>query len=408
MIGRHPLLARGKWLIVLCTGTALSFLGIGGGGEAPGDAIAVTTQGVEPSPSNGPKDLIYSAGLVNFSSPLANISTKGIFGDTAAFDDDDDEEFLIYGPLGGFVDVRTVLAGTPVRVPAQKYVGIESAPLIDGLVFLGQNLTTGQAELKQMYIGNGLAPNITDYQLRPDFSLSSGAFIKSNERDEFVGGSWRQEQSSSTATACPTARSSITTSPPVRFPWTPRGTPRPGFSVLNRGSRGIVQFPPDGSAPKYIMTAFRGSSLTAGPNGNLFVGDYDLPIVHELNPSGQQVAQYPVRATFALTFLPWGPPTTPPRMILLGVKPPLTFGFSDLQPTQVTETDVTLGGNNRLTDFKIIPGGYPLEILVDEFDPVARKGIVLELSAVGPRPPDRDAVTHRHDYDSDDREITHH
>jgi hypothetical protein len=238
--------------------------------------------------------------------------------------------------------------------------------------------------------------------------LSSGAFIKSNERDEFVGGSLATGTIFLHRNNMPDGQVVYYDQPASSLPVDATWDASAGFSVLNRGSKGIVQFPPDGSAPKYIMTAFRGSSLTAGPNGNLFVGDYDLPAVHELNPSGQQVAQYPVRATFGLTFLPWGPPTDPPRKILLGVKPPLTFGFSDLQANQVIETDVTLSGNNRLTDYKIIPGGYPLAILVDEFDPVARKGIVLELSAVGPRPPDRDSVTHRHDYDSDDRLIGNH
>jgi hypothetical protein len=418
MIGRRPLLARGKWLPVLCTGMAVSFLGIAGDGGAPGrESISVTTRGLHPastlSPNSLPRDWIFNVNELTVFGPSASISSDAIFGDEEVFDD----------PAEGVIHVTKEVSFqdyvSEAKFLAPNFVAEQASALNKGVVFLGQDLSTAQAQLDQVnigedssrsqpqleqeQIGNAVTPTLIVYPLRPGFSLSKGGGIKANEKGDYVG--WSSATGtvflhwSNMADGQVTYYDQPTNSNPVDATTYPAG----GFSVLNRDTKGIIQFLPDGSAPKYITLAFKGSSLTAGPNGNLFVGDFDQPLVHELNPLGQQVAQYPVRATFGLTFLSFGDPpvTNPPNLILVSAMQPRTVAFSVLDPTNpnlVTETDVTHSGNNTLTDYKVVPGSYPLTILLNEFDPVARKGRVMFFTATG-RDPNRDAVSHRFDLD---------
>ncbi|HEX7252474.1 MAG TPA: hypothetical protein VF376_06295, partial [Thermoanaerobaculia bacterium] len=189
-----------------------------------------------------------------------------------------------------------------------------------------------------------------------------------------------------------------TNSLPVDATWNPGA----GFFVLDRGTKGLYQFPLDFSAPKYVALSFTPSGLTTGPTGNLFVADHDQGIIHELDPLGHQINQYPVGAPmYGLYFVSWGnsPPTTPsateavrgeaqdgPLEIAAGLQQPTDLVFVDLQASLACgcpkKAAFTLAGNKSPLDVHIVPGSH-LKILVDEFNHDTAKGEVLEILAEG-------------------------
>lgn len=150
--------------------------------------------------------------------------------------------------------------------------------------------------------------------------------------------------------------------------WTPAGV-----YILVRNQNGLVFVPKFGS-PTLRTLPFSPLHAVIGPNGHFYISDYNTLFIHELTSLFLEVALFPVKAqAYGLAFLPTGE--------LLFAYLPNIFAILDLA-TRI-ETNYTLAGNRQLLDYWIRPGYFPPRILVDEFDTVSRKGLVVELTILG-------------------------
>lgn len=379
MIGRHPLLARGKWLPVLCAGAALSVFGVARGETAHGrDSITVTTRGSQPtsalSPSGNPATWTFNLIALAFALG-ADISAKGVFGEWRVYADVGSGQFLFY--QGG----QFVLA-----LPAGNFVALGVAPTGDGLFFVGVDRGTGQAQGKDVYIGRTAAPSITDVPL--PYDSSQGIWVKGDSLGNigvgFVAGGLALHWNSMPPDQFDYH---VTSSMPVDGVFEPSR-----FDVLTRNSNGITLFPSDGSAPTSQPFAYPPTSLAyGGPNNHLYVGHSDQPFISEIDPATfQEVRKIPARSKFGLNFLAAGNPDSPP--ILQAVGTPRTMTFYLLESNEVMETDVTLS-RGTVIDYEDIQGD-PFSFLLDVIDPNTGKGVVFLMEVDG-RDPDPDAVSHR-------------
>ena len=380
MIGRHPLLARGKWLPVLCAGVALSVFGVARGEAAPGrDRIAVTTRGSQPSsalsPSGIPATWSFDLTALQFAAPGTDISAKGVFGEWRVYADVGSNQFLFYNGTE-FVQA----------LPAGNFVALGVAPTGDGLFFVGVDKTTGQAEGKDVYIGETTPPSITNVSLTGN--PSKGIWVKGDSLGDigigFVAGGvalhWNSMPSDQFAYYSTTSMPTDGVFEPSRF------------DVNTEYINGILIFPEGGGPPSFQPFATRPASLAyGGPDNHLYVGHADEPFISEIDPETfEEVRKIPARSTFGLNFLPAGNPGAPP--VLQAVGTPRTMTFYRLEPDEVMETDVTLS-RGTLIDYEYIPGD-PLSFLLDVIDPVTGKGVVFLLEIDG-RLLDADAASHR-------------
>jgi hypothetical protein len=314
---------------------------------------------------------VFAQNPVPLIDPLSSVLAKAIFGPYVIFSDFGLDEFDI---LKAIYDSTPIGLELQTRVSLPGFAAFDGAPSSNGVHIVGVNPSglgvNVEVGVEHLFGTKTKTVDLTQVTLT-GVNASQGLSVVGDTFGNYVIVSFKDQAAYVHFAFMDLGHFLLQTllGIPVHAFWI-----QSGVFVLFRNPNGLVFIPKVGSSSLRTLpfTPLKG---TVGPNGHYFISDGLAPVIHELMPDFTEVTQYTVRSqAYALNFLA--------AQLLLFVLVPNIFGLLDL--TTRVETDYTLQGNNvQILDYWYRPGFFPPRFLVDEYDTVAQRGFVNQLTISG-------------------------